>query len=153
MKNTIEYINSVNILVFNDQNELVLQMRAKDDKSFPSHWDFSAGGHVEQDEENQKAAERETFEEIGITGQLVPVTKEHFQYPAWTPSVLREVDLSIYKMVNNGPFKIDSKELEKVEFFSLPTIQKMIDQGIKFHPEFLLAWKKGIVSTAMVMGL
>lgn len=151
-KNTIERIKSVNILVFNDRNKLALQMRAKDNESFPGHWDFSAGGHVDPNEEDQKAAERETLEELGITGQLILISKEHFQYPAWTLSVLREVDLSIYKIFNNGPFKIDPKEVEEVEFFSLPTIQKMIDSGIKFHPEFLLAWKKGIVSEALVMG-
>lgn len=146
-KNIIERIKSVNILVFNDQNELALQMRVKNDKSFPGHWDFSAGGHVDQGEENQKAAERETFEEIGIHIKPKLISEEHFEYPAWTQSGIRKVDLSIYKVSSNGPFKIDSKEVEKVEFFSLPTIQEMIDQGIKFHPEFLMAWEKGIVAS------
>lgn len=144
----IEHHTCVDILIFNDQRELALQMRAGNDKSFPRHWDFSAGGHVDLNEENQKAAEREIFEELGVSGEVTFIAKEHFQYPGWDPSILRAVDASIYKMTHNGPFKIDSKEVEKVVFLSLPAIQKMIDEGSKFHPEFLLAWEKGIISEA-----
>lgn len=141
----IEYHNCVDILIFNDMCELALQMRAANDKSFSGHWDFSAGGHVDLNEESQKAAEREIFEELGVSGQVTFLSQEHFQYPAWDPSILREVDASIYKMIHNGPFKINPKEVEKVVFLGLPVIQKMIDEGGKFHPEFLLAWKKGII--------
>lgn len=148
-KNTIEYHRCVDILIFNDRHELALQMRTANDKSFPSHWDFSAGGHVNENEENKKAAERETFEELGVSGQVIFISQEHFQYPAWNPSILREVDASIYKMFHNGPFKVNPKEVEKVVFLSLPTIQKMIDRGSKFHPEFLLTWNKGMVAKAV----
>ncbi len=144
-KNNIEKHNCVDILIFNNQSELALQMRATKDKSFPGHWDFSAGGHVDPNEEGQKAAERETFEELGISSRMTFVTRECFQYPDWNPTILRKVDISIYKMYHNGPFKIDTKEVERVEFFSLSKIQKMIDEGSKFHPEFILVWKKGIV--------
>ena len=147
-KNTIEHHTCVDILVFNDRRELALQMRAANDKSFPGHWDFSAGGHVDLNEENQKAAKREIFEELGVSGQVIFISKEHFQYPSWDPSILREVNASIYKMFHNGPFKVDPKEVEKVVFLSLPAIQEMIDSGSKFHPEFLLAWEKGIISEA-----
>lgn len=144
----IEHHTCVDILIFNDRCELALQMRAANDRSFPGYWDFSAGGHVDLNEENQKAAEREIFEELGVSGEVTFISKEHFQYPGWDPSVTRGVDASIYKMIHNGPFKIDSKEVEKVVFLSLPLIQKMIDERSKFHPEFLLAWKKGIISEA-----
>ena len=139
----------MDILIFNDRHELALQMRAANDKSFSSHWDFSAGGHVDLNEENQKAAEREIFEELSVSGQVTFISQEHFQYPGWDPSILREIDVSIYKMFHNGPFKIDPKEVEKVVFLSLSAIKKMIDEGSKFHPEFLLAWKKGIISGAI----
>jgi len=145
IKNTIEHHICVDILIFNDRHELALQMRAANDKSFPGHWDFSAGGHVNLNEESNKAAEREIFEELGVSGQVTFISQEHFQYPAWDPSILREVNASIYKMFHNGPFKIDPKEVERVVFLSLPAIQKMIDEGSKCHPEFLMVWKKGII--------
>ena len=144
----IEKIKAVDILIFNDNNDLLLQLRAAGDKSFPGHWDFSVGGHVEPSEEDQKAAEREIFEEIGVQGEPKFISRELYKYPAWNGTDTREVDLSIYKMLSNGPFTIDPKEVEKVEFFTLAEVQKMIDEGEKFHPEFLLAWEKGLVASA-----
>lgn len=146
--NTIEHHTCVDILIFNDQGELALQKRAENDKSFPGYWDFSAGGHVNPDEEYQQAAEREVFEELGVSSRVTLVSQEHFRYPAWDPSILREVSATIYKMSHNGPFSVDPKEVDKVEFLSLPAIQKMINEGRKFHPEFLLTWKKGIILNA-----
>ena len=143
----VEYHNVVDILIFNDKHQLALQKRASSDKSFPSHWDFSAGGHIDQNEEVQKTAEREIFEELGLSGHVTLILHEHYKYPAWNnPSVIRDTDMYIFKMFHNGPFKINTNEVEKAVFFDLQTIQKMIDQGDKFHPEFLLIWKKGIVT-------
>ena len=151
-ENTIEQITCVDILIFNDRNELALQMRALNDDSFPGHWDFSVGGHVEPNEESQTAAEREILEELGVSGKVEFISKENFEYPAWSANVLRKASASMYKMSHNGPFKIDPNETEKVVFFSLSEIQKMINEGVRFHPEFLLTWEKGIVSDALVMG-
>ena len=143
-----KYKNSVAVLVFNDKGELALQLRAAHDNSFPSHWDFSAGGGIKDGEDSKVAAMRETLEEIGIEADVEFVTKEHFTYPAWKPNVTREVDLSIFKTNHNGPFNLDLDEVEKVEFFTLDDIKKMIESGQKFHPELILSWEKGIISRA-----
>ena len=145
----VEYHKVVDILIFNNRNELALQMRSANDKSFPSHWDFSVGGHVDKNEEDNKAAEREISEELGIIGKIVFISKEHFQYPDWNHTILREVDASIYKMVHNGPFEINKDEVMKIKSFKLLDIQKIIDAGEKFHPEFLLVWKRGVVLLAI----
>lgn len=44
--------------------------------------------------------------------------------------------------------KLAPKEVEKVQFFALEDIQKMINSGDKFHPEFVLSWEKGIITKA-----
>lgn len=139
------------ILIFNKGGELALQMRAENDKSFPGYWDFSAGGHIDADENSQVAAERETFEELGLTGKIEFVYRLNLQYRAWNSQVMRDVDASIFKMLNNGPFEINNDEVVKINFFKLIDIQKMIDAGEKFHPEFLLTWGKGIVARAAEM--
>jgi 8-oxo-dGTP pyrophosphatase MutT (NUDIX family) len=144
-----EHITTVDIIVFNDAGELALQLRTAGEKSpFPGYWDFSAGGHVEPGEDIEKAAERELFEELGISGKLTFISQEHFQFPAWDPSVLRSVNASLYSMIYNGPFAIDPNEVVKVDFFTLPVIRKMIYEGEKIHPEFLAAWNKGLVNRA-----
>jgi len=144
----VEYKNSTNVLIFNDAGELALQLRSANDDLFPSYWDFSAGGGIDEGEDSKLAAEREAMEELGIQVTVEPVGEEHFQYPGWDPSVIREVDLHIFKARHNGPFKPDLKEVDKVQFFSLNEIQDMIDSGAKFHPEFLLLWKKGIIQSS-----
>lgn len=140
----IEYKKSSVILIFNDEGKLALQLRSKNDDSFPSHWDFAAGGGVDQGEDPKESAARELKEELGVVGDLEFLSQEHFQYPAWKQGVTREADLFIYKTKNSGPFKIDPIEIDKVEFFSFEKIRDMIKIGQKFHPEFLFAWNRGL---------
>jgi len=147
----VEHHICVDILIFNKQGALALQLRSKDDKSFPAHWDFSAGGHVEAGEDSQKAAAREVMEELNASGNLIFVSQEHFNYPAWNPLVYREIDATVYAMANGGPFNPDPKEVEMVEFFSFEKIQEMINEGTPFHPEFIMAWKKGLITKAWGM--
>ncbi|MBI2004675.1 NUDIX domain-containing protein [Patescibacteria group bacterium] len=142
----IEHKKSSAIMVFNDKGELALQLRAAHDDSFPSHWDFSAGGGIDPGEAEKASAERELFEELGVKIDIEFVTEENYTYPAWKPSVTRETELWIYRTHHNGPFTLDPTEVERVEFFSFETIAKMMVSGHKFHPEFVLSWNKGIIS-------
>jgi isopentenyl-diphosphate Delta-isomerase len=141
----IEYKKSSAVMVFNGKSELALQLRAADDNSFPAHWDFSAGGGIDEDEDEKLSAERELQEELGISAPVEFVDTQHFTYPAWQPDTTREVDLWIYKTKHDGPLSPDPSEVERAEFFSLERIREMIDAGEKFHPEFLLSWKAEII--------
>jgi isopentenyldiphosphate isomerase len=143
----IEYKNVVGVLVFNERRELALQLRAAGDESFPLHWDFSAGGGVDDGEDVGKCAERELKEELGIQSEPELIAEDHFSYLAWNPDVIRKVDLALYKVVHNGPFSLNPTEVEKVEFLSLEVVKKMIESGQKFHPEFIHMWNKGLVSS------
>lgn len=145
----IEYKKSSAVLVVNNDGEVALQLRASNDDSFPLHWDFSAGGGIDEGEEEEVAAKRELQEELGIKADVEFIAKEHFTYPAWKPGVAREVDLWRYKTHHNGPFKPDMEEIERVEFFSLDKIEEMIKSGAKFHPEFLMSWEKGLMGQAV----
>ena len=141
----MEYKKCSAILVFNDKNELALQLRAAHDDKFPSHWDFSAGGGIDQGEDEKASAERELMEELGIRSEVEFIIQERYVYPAWNPLITRETDLSIFKTHHNGPFNPDPNEVEKVQFFKLEKIEEMIKSGEKFHPEFILFWNKKII--------
>jgi len=134
------------VLVFNDRGELALQLRAAHDKSFPLHWDFSAGGGVKPGEDTKTAAARELKEELGVDAAVAYVTAEHCDYLRWDSSLITNVDVFVYKSRHNGPFAPDPKEVERAQFFSLPDIKKMIGSGVKFQPEFVVMWNKGIIS-------
>jgi len=134
-------------MVWNDRGELALQLRAANDDSFPSHWDFSAGGGIDAGEDEKLSAERELQEELGINAKLEFIIEEHYTYPAWNPSITREVDLFIFKTFHNGPFSPDPKEVQRIEFFKLEKIREMIESSEKFHPELILSLEKEIIKS------
>ncbi len=141
----IEYKKASGVLVFNDAGELALQLRAAQDDSFPSHWDFSAGGGIDQGEEPSTSAQRELREELGVEAEVKFIAHKSLLYPAWKPDITREVDLYFYRARHEGPFRIDPVEVQDVQFFSLEKIKHMIKSGEKFHPEFVLMWRKGFI--------
>jgi len=142
-----EYKKSSAVMVWNDRGELALQLRAANDDSFPSHWDFSAGGGIDAGEDEKLSAERELQEELGINAKLEFIIEEHYTYPAWNPSITREVDLFIFKTFHNGPFSPDPKEVQRIEFFKLEKIREMIESSEKFHPELILSLEKEIIKS------
>lgn len=68
--NTGEYRMVVTVLIFNKNNELLIQQRSSIKDSFPNLWDFSASGQVLAGEPIFKGAERELQEELGISVNL-----------------------------------------------------------------------------------
>src|SRR3989344_2588671 len=145
-----EYKKGSAIVIINDKDEIALQLRAVNDDSFPSHWDFGAGGGIDEGEDEMTSAKREMQEELGVSTDVEFVSRQHYTYPAWKPGITREVDLWIYKTRHNGPFTPDMNEVEKVQFFSLEEIKKLVAENTaKFHPEFKLIWKSGIIDQAL----
>lgn len=130
------------ILVFNDKKELLLQLRGPTDKSYPLHWDFSAAGGIDPNENHRMAARRELQEELGIGGKLEYLGEELYSESHSSDR------LYVYKTVHNDPFKPDLREISKIKFFALEEIEKMLKLGKKFHPEFPFLWNKGIILQA-----
>ncbi len=72
-----EYHLVVHVCIFNNKNELLVQQRQPFKKGWPNLWDLSVGGAAIAGEDSQKAAERETREEIGLEIDLTNV-RPHF---------------------------------------------------------------------------
>ncbi len=58
---------AVHILVFNDEDDILVQRRALTKRCAPGLWDSSAAGHVDAGEAYRAAAQREVEEELGIS--------------------------------------------------------------------------------------
>ena len=140
----------VHILIFNDKNEMALQMQSKNKRFCPLHWSTAVGGHVRSGETYEQAALREMGEEIGISTKIEPVFKDNYIYTdeydhyygnkVGPRKGLKKI-LFTFKTVYNGPFNVNPKEVKQIEFFSLDNIKDMIGKE-KFHPELLFLLKK-----------
>ncbi len=126
----------VHILIFNENNEMALQLRSNKVLFCPQHWCTSAGGHVRSKEKYEEAALREYEEELGIRSNLEHLDKIYYQ------SDVISKFLNIFITKYNGPFQVDEEEVEKIDFFSINKIREMIKKGEKFHPELVFILNK-----------
>lgn len=115
------------IYIFNNEGKLLLQKRSAQEKNYPLHWDFSAGGGIDEGEDALTGAHRELKEEIGIETDLTFLGEERFN----------EDVLYVYKGFHDGPFVMQEEEVAALQFFSLEEVQEMMESGVGFHPEFL----------------
>ena len=116
---------------------MALQLRSKDKSFCPGYWSTAVGGHVQSGETYEEAVLREFKEELGTKTEIIFAYKD-----LYNDSMGLQKFLVTFKSVSNGPFKVNPKEVEKVEFFSLDKIQEMINDGEKFHPELLFLLEK-----------
>lgn len=128
----------VHILIFNTNNELLLQMRSATKRAHPNHWSTSVGGHVRKGETYAQAAIREAEEELGITPTITEKYKDTF-----INSLGHKKFLTTFLSFDDGStFSIDPEEVERVEWKSLLEIKEMIERGEPFHPELVFLLKE-----------
>jgi len=121
----------VHLFVRNAKNEIALQLRSRNKSFTPLHWVTSASGHVQAGESYDDAVRRECLEETGVDLQPAFLRKDKFTSPSGI------MFLATYIATFEGPFNWDTNEVERIQFFDIPTIYEMIDTGEKFHPELL----------------
>jgi len=57
---------TVHVWLYNEKDEILLQLRAKDKELYPGKWDISVAGHIGAGEDVVTSAIREAKEELGI---------------------------------------------------------------------------------------
>ncbi len=124
----------VHVLVFNAEGKMALQLRSKAMKFAPGHWAPSAGGHVQCGETYDAATARELEEELGIRAHIELLRKDFYNALGLGKFI------ATYTAIHDGKFTIN-EEVEKVQFFDLSHIKKMIADGEKIHPELLFLLK------------
>lgn len=123
----------VHVLVFNENNELALQLRGPSVSYLPLHWSTSVGGHVDTGESYETAALREMQEELGIQVPVFEFKKYQFELP---DSGLKKF-LGVFRATYSGKMNPGEREVADVVWKSLDEVQQMIVSGEKFHPELL----------------
>ncbi len=130
----------VHVLIFNNKNEMALQLRSKTVSFCPNHWSTTVGGHVQSGENYEEAAIREYEEELGIKSAITFFGKAIYEIENRPKKFL-----TIFTTECNGPFSRDTSDVEKIEFFPLYTIKAMIKNNEKFHPELLFILQKHFI--------
>lgn len=111
---------AVHVLVFNSKRELFLQKRSLLKDINPGMWGLSVSGHVDAGETYAQTAIRETKEEIGAFLSLKYLDTCFLKLE-------NESEFSaIFITEAEGPFELNSDEIEDGGFFSLDDIQNRL---------------------------
>lgn len=111
----------IHILIFSKYNEILLPIRSSSKSYCPNCYEFSVGGHVQAGESYEEAAYRELEEELNIKNVELKEIK-HF-----SPYELNISSFStLYKLVYDGPLKIDKNEIESVKYISISSLKDLI---------------------------
>ncbi len=130
-----DILRVTSIFILNKKGKILLQLRSKKCLRYPLYWD-STGGHLTSGEDYAEAAKREMFEEIGVKTALTFLGKDYIELPDGR----RHINAN-FKGTYDGQMKIDPNEVERVQFFSLEEVRKMISRR-KVHPECVFGLKK-----------
>jgi isopentenyldiphosphate isomerase len=101
------------ILVFNHSGDLFLHLRTAGKDVYPSHWDVTVGGVLAAGESFTAGARRELAEELSIDAE--PEELFPFRYED-AASVVQAV---VYRVVHEGPFRLQPEEIVRGEFVPL----------------------------------
>lgn len=128
----------VHVFLFNTKGELILQKRSKYVSFCPLHWSTSVGGHVLSWETYEEAGKREYKEELWIEAWNIDL----LAYLDFTTTTWIFKKIFVFKWIFDWTMNGNTQEVEKIEAFSLDTIQHMIQEGEPFHPELLFLLQK-----------
>ena len=120
----------VHLHVFNRNGELYLQKRSRTKEVQPGKWDTAVGGHISAGEDVVSALRREAEEELGI--------KQHNFQPLYRYVMRNDFESELvytFRLVYNGPFRINREEIEFGRFWSMKDIERNLGQNI-FTPNF-----------------
>jgi isopentenyl-diphosphate delta-isomerase type 1 len=120
----------VHLHVFGSDGRLLLQRRSAAKDLLPGMWDTAVGGHLSFGEDERRALERETREELGIRAENARLL---YRY-CWRTDIESEF-VSAFLLENDGPFRIDPDEVAETRFFSKPEIIGSLGKGF-FTPNF-----------------
>lgn len=130
---------AVHILVFNQEDKLFLQKRSMKKDLNQGLWDTSAAGHVDSGEKYLQAAIRETKEELGVDiknslsliFKLLPTKELGMEF------------IEVYRCQHDGPFTLNSNEIDAGEWFSTKEISKrVLDNDTTLTETFKTIWRK-----------
>jgi isopentenyldiphosphate isomerase len=109
------------ILVFNRAGHLFVHLRTATKDVFPSCWDVTVGGVLTSGESYDDGARREACEELGIESALLDRL-----FPLRYCDSRTVVYGMVYRIVHDGPFRLQPEEIVRGEFVPVETVHQRI---------------------------
>lgn len=120
-----DYHVVVHVCLFNGKNELLIQQRQPFKRGWPNMWDVSVGGSALAGESSNRAAERETLEELGIELDLSG------QRPCFTVNFPEGFDdyYIVKTDVEISALKLQEEEVRQVRWASREEALQLQEEG------------------------
>ncbi|MFH1506527.1 MAG: NUDIX domain-containing protein [archaeon] len=118
----------VTIYVFDSKRRIFVHKRTKNKKLYPNHYDVAVRGGVKAGETYEEAGKRELAEELGVE-----VPKLEFLFKKKNEYDQVNFIASVFKIVHEGPFKLNPYELGEGEFMTIEEINRLMKKE-KFCP-------------------
>ncbi len=125
----------VYVLVFNRRGELFVHLRTPTKDVYPSHWDVAVGGVLAAGETFAGGARREVLEELGVAAE--PEELFPFRYG----DAATAVGAMAYRLVHDGPFRLQPEEVVRGEFVPLADVEARAGRD-PFCPDGLAVLKE-----------
>ncbi|WP_298904896.1 isopentenyl-diphosphate Delta-isomerase [uncultured Psychroserpens sp.] len=125
------------VFIFNDNNELMLQQRAKHKYHSPLLWTNTCCSHQRVGETNIEAGKRRLQEEMGFSVDLKETISFIYKAPFDNGLTEHEFDHVMIGHYNKEPL-INSDEVEAWKWMPIEAVK--VD--IELHPELYTAWFK-----------
>ena len=119
----------VHVCIFGEDGRMLIQQRQPFTKGWANFWDVSVGGSAISGDSSRSAAERETWEELGLSIDLMDVRPSmtiHWEHGFDDYYVLTQD-------VDPASLHLQEEEVQAVKWATLEEILQMIDDG-RFIP-------------------
>jgi isopentenyldiphosphate isomerase len=118
----------IHVSIFNSKGELLIQQRQSSKRNWPDLWDVSVGGCVVAGETSQMGAERELFEELGISSDEKSLKKllRLKRRNSWLDVWYIECDTPAEKLT------LQATEVAEAKWVDNSELNRMIESG-EFH--------------------
>lgn len=135
------------VLIFNNNNELLIHQRALDKYHSGGLWTNTCCGHPNVGEDVKAAAERRLGEEMGFTTGLDFLYKFHYKVTFENGLTENEID-HVFIGVYNEPFEVNPVEVIDYKWVSMAAIT----QEVIRNPENYTVWFRKILKNDMFQG-
>lgn len=130
------FLSVVGVVILNDNNEILLQKRAKIKRINPGKWGI-CGGKVNFGESTIEAGVRETFEEIGIN-----INEKNLKL--LSKNIVDKVYFTVYYInenVNLNKCILQKEEVDEVKYFKIDELENLDNEGFEWLDDLKKIYK------------